>query len=54
MTVSDAGSAKFLDVTLENESDGEVEAICAYVIEPVLGVSRQTAKYIRFGSSTAA
>lgn len=54
VTVSDAGSAKFLDVTLENESDGEVEAICAYVIEPVLGVSRQTAKYIRFGSSTAA
>ena len=49
VTVSDAGSAKFLDVTLENESDGEVEAICAYVIEPVLGVSRQTAKYIRFG-----
>lgn len=49
VTVSDAGSAKFLDLTLENESDGEVEAICAYVIEPVLGVSRQTAKYIRFG-----
>lgn len=49
VTVSDAGSAKYLDVTLKNESDEEVEAICAYVIEPVLGVSRLTAKYTQFG-----
>ncbi|WP_195276482.1 GH36-type glycosyl hydrolase domain-containing protein [Anaerotruncus rubiinfantis] len=46
--VAETESLKIMDVTLQNDTDEEVEIICAYVIEPVLGVSRLTAKYTQF------
>lgn len=45
----DASSAmKYLDVTLENTGEEEVEIICAYGIEPVLGVGRAGSSHMRF------
>ncbi|MEM1484074.1 glucoamylase family protein [Oscillospiraceae bacterium PP1C4] len=48
VTVSKAGSCKYIDVSLENQNDEEVEIICAYYLEPVLGVSSLTSKYVQF------
>uniref|UniRef100_S0DDI5 Bifunctional glycosyltransferase family 84 / glycoside hydrolase family 94 protein n=1 Tax=termite gut metagenome TaxID=433724 RepID=S0DDI5_9ZZZZ len=46
VTVSAAGCAKYIDVTLKNLGKKEREAQCAYYIEPVLGVNRETARHI--------
>ena len=42
------GNAKVIDVSLENQTDEEAEVICAYGLEPVLGVTRLNAKYTQF------
>lgn len=43
-----AASIKYLDVTIENTRGDALELICAYGIEPVLGVTRGSARHIRF------
>jgi cyclic beta-1,2-glucan synthetase len=45
--VASKGSVKYLDVTLSNTEDREVDIQCAYYIEPVLGVDRGPAMFIR-------
>lgn len=44
-------AVKYLDVTLENTGVQEVEAVCAYAFEPVFGVDRRTAKFMKFEQS---
>lgn len=46
--IDGAAALKYLDVTLENTGEGEVEIICAYGFEPVLGVTRKDAPHVRF------
>lgn len=41
------GGVKYVDLTLHNRSDQAVEAVCAYYTEPVLGVHRENARFIR-------
>ncbi len=47
VSVATAGGVKYMDVTLTNQDEREVEAICAYYIEPVLGVDRSRAMFIK-------
>lgn len=49
VTVSGEGCVKYCEVVLENMSDHIVSAQAAYYIEPVLGVGRETARFIRVG-----
>ena len=49
MAVAPAGGVKTLDLTLENRGEKEAELAVAYYLEPVLGVSALTSKYVQFG-----
>ncbi len=48
VTISETGCAKYTDVTLENTTGYPVELETAYYTEPVLGVTRETARFIHF------
>lgn len=47
VTVPPRGSVKCVAVRLENHTGAALDLACAYYIEPVLGVSRETARMIR-------
>lgn len=46
--VDTSAAVKYMDVYLENLGETEAEVICAYAMEPVLGVSRADARQISF------
>lgn len=46
--IDGAAALKYLDVTIENTGEQEVEIICAYGVEPVLGVTRKDAPHMQF------
>ena len=48
VTIDPHHAVKMITVTLENTGEQEIELVCAYAVEPVLGVSPMTAKYTRF------
>lgn len=48
VAISAEHAVKELRLELENTGEMEVEAVAAYYLEPVLGVSRLTAKYVQF------
>jgi len=47
VTVTVEQNAKLIDVRLRNRTDRACAVQCAYYTEPVLGVNRETARYIR-------
>lgn len=46
ITVSGKGAAKYIDISLLNRTSSKKQIDCAYYIEPVLHVNRETARFI--------
>ncbi|MBC8585125.1 GH36-type glycosyl hydrolase domain-containing protein [Youxingia wuxianensis] len=47
VTMEERANIKYIDVSLTNTTEKESEVMCAYYTEPVLGVTRKTAKFIQ-------